>query len=346
MSDGPILHGQQFDTRVGVVQRFTEQVRDYDGTEAARVTGAEGTASTDITPMDRAAAKVRTWDLSAIQAAYQAEFVRGPRRLRVEALPDVLDSITVSYNKSSGEGSSSYPVSQQGAAFTGSGSAGVSPRGSAQGSAAILPNVSWTATRYRDIEVNGEDCYFYLTETATIAQVLTELTTQFGTTVSNLPIFKPKSHQIALNGSQVSVRVVADTDASVSGSSTSEAFSYRWGGETSKEVGVSVRNEILPPMLHGIVDLTPNSDTAVVTVSATANSVPLYLNGAVAVATITNERSANATASASLSPATLPATTPTNIPTSGYYLVDVSYNPADFDLVLVRATVVDFSQYG
>jgi hypothetical protein len=352
MSDGAILHGQQFDPRgVGIKLRFTEQVLDYDGLDTARVSGAEGNALTEISPIDRAAAKVRVWDSASLAAEYNAALIEFPGKTTVD-LPDVLTSITATYNKSSGSGASNHPVTQQGVIVTGGGSGGLSPKATAQGSAAIIADVTWNIESYRNIQVDCQHYFFYLTTTATLAQVLAKLATipSCGT-VTNLPVFKPRSLQIKVYGGQVSVQQSADTKVSAgwsqnsAGTVTSTIKQYEYGDSYSKEVGVSTKVLTIPPTIHAALSVGGlTNDSESVTVTVKANTGPLV--GPAPVGTITNEPTPiMATVNGGVTPTSFPATSQTAIPTSGKRLVALTPNIGEHGFTLIHAVVVDFAQY-
>ena len=352
MSDGIIAHGQQFNPRgTGLKLRFTEQMQDYTGTDAARVTGAEGNAVTEISPIDRAAAKVRVWNIAAITAEYEASVVEFPGKVTVD-LPDVLTSITATYNKSAGSGASNHPVSQQFFYVLGSGSGGVSPKATAQASAAIIADVTVNITNFRGIQVNCQHYYFYLTSTATLAQIIAKLATipSCGP-VKDLPIFKPETKQIKVYGGQVSVQKSANTTVNTgfgvdkNKKVTSSVRSLEYGDGYSKEVGVSTKVITIPPTIHAALSVDGlTTDTETVTVTVVANSCPI--GPTVVVNTIINEPTPiQATVNAGVTPASLSATSPSTIPTSGKYLVAHTGDIAEYGFTLIHAVVVDFGQY-
>jgi hypothetical protein len=352
MSDGAILHGQQFDPRgVGIKRRFTEQVLDYDGPDTARVSGAEGATATELDPIDRAAVRQRIWDVAAITAEYLAANISFPGKTVVSSLPNVLQNYTVTYNKSSGAGADNHPSSQQAFVITDGGSASLSPRAKAQGSAAIIADVTWEIKTLLGVQVDCTHYYFYLATPATLAQVLTKLTTLAAATVTNLPVFKPQTHQVKVYGGQVSLQASADTTVSAgwsensAGTITSTSKAYAYGDGYSKEVGLTTRILTIPPTIHGALNVIgSNTDTETVIVTVVANT--MAIGPTVPVGAITNAPiPITATVTAGVTPTGFSATSPASIPASGLYLVDHDATPAEFGLVLVHAVVVDFAQY-
>ena len=352
MSDGKILSGQQFDPRgTMLVRRFTEQVQDYAKGVSPQTTGLEGTDGVEISPTDGAAAKIRTWNLAAIAAEYEASVVEFPGKVTVD-LPDVLTSITATYNKSSGSGASNHPVSQQFFYILNGGSGNLSPKATAQASAAIIADVTVNITNFRGIQVNCQHYYFYLTSTATLAQIIDKLAIipSCGI-VKDLPIFKPETKQIKVYGGQVSLQQSANTTVS-SGftedknnvvKTTSQAFEF--GDGYSKEVGVSTKVITIPPTIHAALSVDGlTTDTETVTVTVVANSCPIF--GPAPLNTIINEPTPiQATVNAGVTPASLSATSPSTIPTSGKYLVAHTGDIAEYGFTLIHAVVVDFGQY-
>jgi hypothetical protein len=348
MSDGKKLAGQQFNPRgAGVVIPYIEQMVDYDKTNdgSVQLTGSENVVATEITPVDAASAKVRTYDLAAIAAIYEAVVFSVPGKTTVP-LPNVLTSVTATFNKTHGDGQSLFPVTQQGAASAGSGSSSVSPHATAQSSAAIIADVEYEITNYRDILVDCQHYYFYLTGVSTMAAALTKVAALAGATVTSLPIFKTRTHQITAKGMQVSLQANASTSATVSASEAASSWSYEWGNGYSKEVGVSTKVVTIPETIHGTITIASPTDSDTATVTVKADSLALYINATPIVPAITNSPAAiTMTANGSVSPASLSATSPASIPTSGLYLADVNGSIDDYGFVLIHATVVDFAQY-
>lgn len=346
MSEGAILAGQQYEPGKDRTFRFTEQAKDYTGANDARVTGSEGAAATDITPLDRAAAKVRTYNLAAIVALLEAEAFVTPIKLVLSDLPDVLTAVTVTHNNQKGNGAANYPVSQQDFLITGSGSGSLSPRASAQASVAILPSIVPTINdSYRRRKVNGRVVVFNVAaDVVTIATILTRLGTILSVSVTDLPVFKPVQVALAAMGQQFSVQQKASSTASASVSGTSNTVAYEYGDEYSKEVGLSEKVEIIPPTIHGSITISDPTGSQQATVTVAANTKAI--SGAAAIGAITNEPTPiTVTAESTVAPASISATSPASIPSTGTYLVDVAGQQDDFGVTQIRAIVVDFTQY-
>ncbi len=339
MSDGAKLSGQQLRTKGNFIVPFTEQEQDYRGPNTLRVTGAEGTAATEIIPTDRGAAKVRTYDFAAVAADLAASSIKIVGKTVVRQLPNVLTAYTVTYTKSGGNGASNYPTSQQAAVNAGS----IAPRATAQASAVIQPTLTWTMTYYEDLTVDCTHVFLYLASGTTLATILAALTTVMGATVLGIPFFRPdKGCQITLKGEQVSVQQTATStlhfQAGTPGSASSE-----YGDSYSTEVAPTIRIETLPPHIRGAVSLTgSSSDTKTATTTVVAN---ITAAGSVS-ALITNAPAAiTLTATGSISPTSLAATSVTAVPVTGLYLTDINGEEDEFGLNLIHCVVVDFAQY-
>lgn len=356
MSDSTTRAGVQLDLQRGPLSiPFTEREYDYnnpndDGT--ARVTGQEAGSGVDQTPLDRDAAKVRTYDIAAIiTAALALAPTVTLGKVRVP-LPDVISNIKVTYTKTLGSGSSSHPAANQAGAIDGIGGVSFDPRASSQGSATIAPTVTWVRDSPSSVLVNCENYFFYLASPATLANALTKINTVAPTAVTDLGILYPREVQLLIKGGQVSVRAGADTSLHASenviGTPNTSSGDFAYGTDSSIEVGQQTQRETIPESLHDTVSLTA-SDSQALTVTADA-STNAFAVSAITIAAIANTNSVTGTATASiLNPVTnnavISATTPTDIPRTGRKLVDISGTEDIAGLVLVHAVVVDMSQY-
>lgn len=351
MSDGMILSGQEYDRRHHVLLTYLQQSVDYSGPDSLRVTGAEGTAFLDQAPTDKDAALDKQWDIAAIQAAAIALAPYAvPTKVRVP-LPDVLTSVTVAFNKTSGTGATNFPTSQQSFSTVISGSVGLNPHASAEASAAIIPIVTWVIDKYDTILVNATVYTFFSASSITLAGVLTRLSAAnaANATVLSLPFFGEKQHQLKLFGQQVSLQATAQSRANVqynSDTPPSVTAAVEYGDSYSEHVGVDVRRETIPYTIHDTISIASNTDTATVTVTVKADTIAITYAGGTLINAITNEPTPiTLTANGSVTPNSLAATTPHDIPRTGLYLVDISGQPEEFGLNQIRAVVVDMSQY-
>lgn len=337
----PTRYGQDYNARFNVVIPWQETTISP---------AASGTASTEIRPVDFARQRNRTYNFANITAAYAASVITFPGKFTVD-LPNVLKKVAVTYNRSVGYGANNHPTSKQYVSWTNKGSYTVAPTSTSQGSASIIADVTYEIEYYQGISVNCEHHYFYLTSTATLAQILTK------TGAKSLPAFRPKSSQINVYGGQVSLQQSADSRIS----GAPESYSSVSGDGFSTEVGVSSKVITIPPTIHG--ELLVSGDhkkTATVTVSVSANITrPIYqakpgtTNGTpdfsvppTQVGLFNTPSPRSEKVEAGVTPTSLSATSPSSIPTSGKYLVACSGEPVDYGFTLIHAVVVDFAQYG
>lgn len=162
--DGTTQLGQRFDENLGIVISYTETMAT--GSDRA---AALGNARTDVIPNDGNSAKVRVWGAIDLSQMY----LRVPGMLQVQ-LPAVLKSVTITYNKSQGDGENVREVGD--AAWVGaSGGMNLNPTASASGSASILPDAQIVIEESRGQPVPIEQVFFFLPGSVTVAQVLGQL---------------------------------------------------------------------------------------------------------------------------------------------------------------------------
>lgn len=337
----PTRYGQDYNARFNVVIPWTE---------TTVAPAASNTANTEIRPVDFARQRNRTYDFANITAAYTASNISFPGKFTVD-LPNVLKKVSVTYNKSEGSGASNHPTSQQYVTFTAKGSGSLAPTSTAQSSAAIIADVTYEIEYYQGISVDCTHYYFYLTSTATLAQILTK------TGAISLPRFRPQSVQLTAYGGQVSLQQSADSRISAS----SDSFSRISGDGYSTEVGVSSKVITIPPTIHGSITVQgQTTQTAAAYVSASAditqlvyapkkgstNGAPDFTIAPTKVGLVNTPTPRYAQVKAGVEPTSFGATSPAAIPTSGKYLVACSGEPVDYGFTLIHAVVVDFAQYG
>lgn len=347
--DGPTRSGQLFNPKdqFGIIPYIEEKVR-YD--EATGLTGIEGQDNTEIQVVDRKSATKRVYDVAAVKAALLEISQKFVRYTSIDGLPRVLSGLTVTFTKSAGTGSTSFPITQQLAIAVGdSGSVSINPRANAQSSAAIvtdlIPTIVPTEASNVPVKVYR---FFQAEDNIEEAAILTRLTALADAPVLAWPKFRPVPHTFVLKGEQVSLQANAATTARVSWSSTSASGERVWGGGVSEERGVTSRSVEIPPTIHGAITLSPTSDTQAVDVSASAQSTEIVTtvpggNNAAQE----NLQSTSATVTGSITPTSLAATSGvTAIPTSGLYLyrLDIDAN-FGFETALVVAEVFDFAYF-
>lgn len=339
-ANGVALPGQQFNPNSVIVIPFTEQV----------VNGRDNLAifldapNTEIVPIDENAWKVTVFDLTEIDAAFDAQVYSFPFYINLSALdlPNELVSLAVDVNFANGVGANSHPETQQGFYFFGSGSGSVSPRSSSQGSASILLDVQPVIKYHNQGKVLATRWTFYMAENFTTAQLLTRLGVLTGATVLTLPVFHPVSATLTLKGVRGSVAAEASSQVSVSDSPNNYSGAYEFGGGTSEDLDVSSKTVVLPPTIHPLITLATTSHGEIIVAAANANTLEVITTN-IDVLPITNVKITALHLTASITPTTVAATVPTAIPTTGLYVVDLTTRPFEFNRVEVIADVVDFA---
>lgn len=354
--DGWTLAGQQYDPRYNVAYRFTQKMLDYSGVETARVTGSEGNAATDLSPVDRMAAQARIYDVSSIQTALGAVFNQRAAKIRVDDIPIVLTGITVVFTKATGTGTDTHPASQQSSQILfGSGNASLSPKASSTGSATVQVSVAPVFKR-PPAKVSGTECELFLQGDFDENDILAALSAGTGSTVLAWPTFAEKSETLVLSGMQISLTAKADSQVSMDvRRDVVQQIAWEYGKGTSQEVQVSNTIVQIPPCIHDAINIDISSDTALATASADASTAALQYTsgtaggGAVAgVDAITNTTGTlSKTATANVTPTSLPATGANHsIPTSGLYLYDYKIDSSvGYGMTRIVAEVINASVF-
>lgn len=333
---GETQKGLKYDEEGNIVIPFTQYM--------ARRPGADTvcdalTAATEVVPNDRQSALVRTYT-----APTTAQFRAAARIYSDTAdiqLPDVLESITVTFNQNKGEGNHAENGGGISAGQTGNLTLSLNSR--AQSSIAILPDIQPNIKRYYTRNLSVTKVLFYMTGASiTQAAMLTELGVILGSTVLAWPVFRPVAHTLTLNGFQLSLSADADVQQHVSWNSSNVTRSYGQGTGKSYDAGVSVKTVRLPETIHGAISLATPTKTDKLKVKAeagwtsegTAANWPL-------INSVSDIESAELTAF--ITPGTLAATSPAAIPTSGLYLYESPSALWKYGATRFLATIVDFS---
>lgn len=329
MSDGVILSGQQFDEQLGLVKQYTEQVKDYDKA-SPQVTGSEGVAATEIIPVDGAAAKVRTWNTTAIGVALDAIVDSYPVKIDIPNLPPTITALTAVFSKEHSNGAADETAV--------SGSAGddfsysVSANANAQGSAGVVADIYPTV-----VETNGQnkdalEYLFFMARNFTHAQLLTRLTTLHGSTVLAWPKFKPQSISIIATGTKITEAKGGKYSESARRTPSTLYVASSSGKSKSGDVSIVTKDIQIPASLHALLTL-PSGTTEAFTLTAVAT------HGASDYASSASPTNA----SGSFSGGGLAATSPASIPTTGKHLFRIDVVKAAYERNLVRAIVFDFA---
>lgn len=328
-NSGKLLHGQSYDPQDDTITQFTEQEHSKPVADTYL-----GGARTEIEPTDRGSSSVRIFSAPSLDSyarIYDSYAV-------LNDLPDVLESITITYNKTKGSGV--FLSNGAGISVGDSPAASLSEAGRANSSLSIIPDLQIRIKQYGNIRVRVRNYRFYMSGDGTISNLLTKLTTLAGTTVNAWPNFRPVIETLTLEGQQVSVSVDVSVQQQVSINTSTVTNLYTIGEGDNYETGVSVRTVQISNVIHGAI--------------AIAN--PVHADSVIAVASAGwpdggvnwPARSASKTATSPvLQPRVLPnllvATTPAAIPTSGLYLYSVRDETTKFGYTLYHAIVIDFA---
>lgn len=166
--NGKLLQGQAYDPTDDIVVRFTERMFQDDNAD-----GILGQARTDITPHDEASSQVRVWESPA--TALDGIIYTFASTVNLQ-LPDVLVSVTITYNKSAQSSTSTHAVGT--AVCTGtSGGLDLNPSSSAQAGAAVVPDAQVEIAQTWGQNVPVTQYFFYLAGNVTTAAILAKLQT-------------------------------------------------------------------------------------------------------------------------------------------------------------------------
>lgn len=329
MSNGKLLAGQQYLPRENRVRQFTERTHDKKSADALL-----GSARTEIDPIDEDASLVRVYaalDLASINEVFitKTNF----------QLPDILQSVTISYNENKGEGR----YDENGFANSGgtqSAATSLSLQGNAQSSYSIVPTVSFNIRQVWANRVPTKNYLFFLAGPVTFASVAAAILAIDGTVVLDWPVFRPVSHTIVTTGQQVNLRVDVRAAQSASFSAGNTTIEQVTGKGYSLDGGVSINSITIPPTLHPLITLSDtergNTLSAVAILNLNNSAIgPVTVDGSKGIGPVR----------ATVSPTSLAATSPTGIPASGFYLLDVDSTQDEDGFLLVLAQVIDFSYF-
>lgn len=323
------LLGQEYDETYDVKLPYTLR-REAAGTSL-------GTNRAEVTPMGDGSDRTKIIDFAAISAVLDAYSLSYPEITDLQ-LPDVLDSISVEWEKSEGVGEGEDIGASSGAGSSGV-TLGISSSIDAQGSAAIMPELIITYTEGNRYGADVTDYYFFMLSPVSKAQVVARVAALAGVALSAWPTFRPKGHTLVLKGQKVSVMAKSSYRYSESNGSGGVSSSYSKGHSNSQDYGSSIRAVSIRPTIHGLINLTGlTTDTA----DAEADTHSEHTGGA--DGSIDDDGAAAAVATGSVTPTSLAATSgSTSIPTSGTYLYKVDPSIYKYGYVAFRARVVTLS---
>lgn len=362
MSSGKLVQGQKYDPKDGFTVPFSQQMH-----ESEVAAAMQGNAATEIIPQDAAASLVRIygppdgWETEVLELFDTVSF----------QLPDVLQSINITYNYAHGNGGkdSSVDCYSEGMA----GGLNMSPSNTCQASASIVPDATIGIAQVWAQNVPARKLIFYMQGDITQAALLARLDAITGTTVNLWPAFKPEPITLSLQGQSKSIQQTAESSHmdrwSLEGIG-SLSWNIEVGDGYSVETSTTTKTMQIPPTIHGeitvtgegggidlgsytptvdevaeiaagtlcIVGITTTVDASLdgITGAGGAPSFPAVPNTPTPITAVVRGRA---------KPGTIPATTPSAIPTSGLYLFKTDAQKWHDDINVVQVVLVDFSYF-
>lgn len=297
-------NGQYLDRQTGISQPFTEKDE-----QVAIAIGLIGTADVEITPTDRNSSLVRTVSIPVAQLiSYSRTFVTtGP-----VDLPDTLSTPVGIFETNSGEGESTETAT--GASVGTNPNLSMSITGSAQSSAAIIPDLQILVQPHAQSNMPLLKVLFYSAESDTMADILTRLTAIVGASVTAWPRFDSSKAPIAftLKGQQASIAAGATVKQTESAGDT-DTYIASSGVNDSYQLGSSVKSIIVPPTIHEALTISDIADSISIDATATAT-----IDAATNWPGLTQTKTVTGEVHASITPGSVGATTPVSvIPSSG-----------------------------
>lgn len=326
-----LRYGQKYDAPTGIGTTFTEQ--DMQIFFAVQLLGDP---NVEITPTDRNSSLVRTYTIpSADILAFSQKW---PETSSID-LPATLDSLTMVYETNSGEGATDETAT--GASVGTNPNLSLALNGSAQSSAAIIPDLQVVIKPHALSDVPIIKVVFYLAEGDDMADILIRLTAIMGATVNAWPKFDHslESHVFTLKGQQASVSAGATVKQSVSLGDTDTTI-ISTGTSDSYQLGNSIKTITTPPTIHGAIMITSDSSTA--SVDAVAD---VAMDSGTNWPAQSSSKTASASVAASVTPDSVSATSPVSaIPSSGLYLYKLSGEMSPYaGYNLFYAIIFDFA---
>ena len=321
VSAPPTLGGQDYDATLDTVVQYSETIED------AGV--SLGTNRKDVQPLGGGKDLVRT--IAPPEAELDAYLLSIPGTTSVN-LPDVLEDVTITFEKETGEGG--YDETGSGFSTGDSASLSLNLSADAQGSAVIVPNAQVNIKQVWGQDIPCVHHFFFLPNPVTQADILSKV----GAT--SWPVFQPQAHTITLKGGSLSLKTRANVQQHASISSSNTSRTKGQGSGTSRAVGATIRTVHIPPTIHASIPFNTTTETEDVEVSATAD-----MAGTTNWDAMSKTEQASGTVTGTVSPSSLGATTPSAIPTSGVRLKHVDVDPYKWGYSRVHAITVDFAVF-
>jgi hypothetical protein len=339
MSVGIPIPGQQFDESLNIIKQFTQQM----DAVVPTVNGIIGTNDIEITPNDAGSCQTRTWNAAQIATAMEGIVELFPAMISLD-LPDELLNVTVVYNTTTGDGSSSQTAT--GGSEGNYGSLSMSLHATGQGSVSIQPELQYSLKVIAKDNIPAMVAVFFIQSPTTMADILTKLSSAavFNAVVSLIPLFTKSINTVSLLSQNASVSATADVQERVefnlSSSASNVTQTIGSGTGNSVSFGTNNRTIQLPAAINAGFSIAGTN-----TAAATASATSAITAGTNWDAVSETETVGPITVTATVGP-DVPATSQTTIPTSGFYLVKMDATPfSGFGFNMARCVVVDFSVF-
>jgi hypothetical protein len=289
-------------------------------------------------------------------------------------LPDELVSVAVEWNSAGSNGTWATDAKGR-SAYVGDAevSLGLSESANAECGGSVQPEVIPVIRKRNGRDIPATSWFFYIKSsslTLSAADLLTKLAELEGETVTQWPVFQPVSHTIVLKGQRgagrAQVSAAGSVSTSIGGGQERNNKEVSSGKGTSYDYSTSVGTVVLPPTIHGLINLTnttPPSSTY--TANCEVGWVSSYTAATVATYSIalpvpaetgpgdldpannaegTVSEEATVVLTGAVTPTSLAATTPAAIPVTGKYLVgSPRIEPYEHEWFRCQAFVVDAS---
>jgi hypothetical protein len=301
----------------------------------------------DIRAFNPKVSEVTTFDPSQLTAVFDTYVLSFPGTTNLQ-LPDVLEAVDCSMEKSSADG----VWDEDGGAFWfGAGSAAISFGGSADSAAVIMPALSIRIRQPFAHNIPTQHHLFFMKLPVTTATVVAKLSTLLGVPVLAWPKFKPRSETIQLIGQERRLSVRVSSHWQDGGGCTTECnedgavigtgeHSQGSGSGSSNSLGITIRTVTVPPTIHGNIALTGLLADSI-SGTATANIGGSSIVAVFRTDTITAEASVDThTPVAGILP---PTDDDFAIPTSGLRILNIAAEPYRFGYAKIHTEVVDFA---
>jgi hypothetical protein len=335
----PTLRGQDYEPSVNIVVPFDESV-------VASGSKLESPA-TIVDPLSADFDLVREFDLTTIETELNKVSLEFPTRTSL-SLPPVLRRAEVVWSKSSEHGKYSsngvFP-----SPFVGSSS--VSESASASGSSSVKPEFIIDLEEVYANNIPTTSYIFFLKYPVTLANILAKVEDITKKTVTQWPVFQPRSTILVASGESKTLRASASGSYSLSGIRLSEAAEEAGvqkfqilkteGSGTGGRVDTSIAVAQIPPCLDGGTQIKTNTSS-----SDAVGSVEITFtwsgSGEQIAPAVGNTK---ITSKGSVSGSSISRTSPSDIPRTGLYLIDSKVDLYQYGFARIYAEVLDASVF-